>query len=500
MRLIFCLIWCCLWCGGSAHFSSFTRLVGIGEPNARPSLIGTSLKAAGLNFVTEDFIVQKLDHFNPTDNRTWKQRYQARSEYHKPGGPVFLLLGGEEKISKTWMKDGSMMEYAEKFNAMCFQLEHRYYGESYPTDNLNTTNLAYLTIKQALADVAAFIKDRSQNQLRNSKWVLFGGSYPGSLAAWARSTYPHLVYAAVSSSSVIKTRIDNIDYFKVAEKALSDYNPKCVSNIRQATMMISDLLESENGTKYVQSKFKACYRINTDVKRDVRQLFQQLSLPIAETIQYNKDNRYYSNMEKADLSITALCDHMSDKSLGNPFDRYVFYHRRIRHVFKRKCSSYSYQSSLKSNSEIYWHQGSVKSGDRQWFYQLCTEIGNFVTSNEEDHLFGNTIPIDFFTDLCTDVFGEYFNLNELEKAVHKTTMMYHGLKNTTSRVIYLHGSFDPWNGLGLTEPESDDSISIFIEGVSHCADLYPSSSRDPPELSKARETVILYLNKWLTET
>lgn len=67
-----------------------------------------------------------------------------------------------------------------------------------------------MRIKQALADVEAFIKDRTQNKLANSKWVLFGGSYPGSLAAWARSIYPHLVHAAVSSSSVIKTRINNI--------------------------------------------------------------------------------------------------------------------------------------------------------------------------------------------------------------------------------------------------------------------------------------------------
>jgi len=43
-------------------------------------------------------------------------------------------VGGEEKISKAWMKDGAMIEYAEKFNAMCFQLEHRYYGQSYPTE------------------------------------------------------------------------------------------------------------------------------------------------------------------------------------------------------------------------------------------------------------------------------------------------------------------------------------------------------------------------------
>lgn len=45
----------------------------------------------------------------------------------------------------------------------------------------------------------------------------------------------------------------------MADKVLSDYNPKCVSNIRQATMMINDLFNTKNGTKYVESKFKYCY-------------------------------------------------------------------------------------------------------------------------------------------------------------------------------------------------------------------------------------------------
>jgi len=60
----------------------------------------------------------------------------------------------------------------------------------------------------------------------------------------------------INGKCIIWRSFISIDYFKVAEKALADYNPKCVTNIRQATMMISDLLESENGTKYVQSKFK----------------------------------------------------------------------------------------------------------------------------------------------------------------------------------------------------------------------------------------------------
>jgi hypothetical protein len=43
-------------------------------------------------------------------------------------------------------------------------------------------------------------------------------------------------------------------------------------------------------------------------------------------------------------------------------------------------------------------------------------------------------------------------------------MMYHDLRNKTSRIVYLHGSIDPWNGLGLTEPKANNSVSIFIEG------------------------------------
>jgi len=67
----------------------------------------------------------------------------------------------------------------------------------------------YLTTRQALADLEVFIKSKSKKNLRNAKWVVFGGSYPGSLAAWSRMKFPHLVHAAVSSSSIINTKIDN---------------------------------------------------------------------------------------------------------------------------------------------------------------------------------------------------------------------------------------------------------------------------------------------------
>lgn len=43
------------------------------------------------------------------------------------------MIGGEGPISSKWMTQGAWIDYAEEFNALCFQLEHRFYGESHPT-------------------------------------------------------------------------------------------------------------------------------------------------------------------------------------------------------------------------------------------------------------------------------------------------------------------------------------------------------------------------------
>lgn len=61
-------------------------------------------------------------------------------------------------------------------------------------------NLRYLNVDQALADLAYFIETKKKEKnLENSPVIVFGGSYAGNMAAWARLKYPHLIQ--VSSSS-----------------------------------------------------------------------------------------------------------------------------------------------------------------------------------------------------------------------------------------------------------------------------------------------------------
>jgi len=40
------------------------------------------------------------------------------------------------------------------------------------------------------------------------------------------------------------------------QSALSDYNPKCARNIKEATAMINDNLKTTDGAKYIDNKFK----------------------------------------------------------------------------------------------------------------------------------------------------------------------------------------------------------------------------------------------------
>lgn len=76
--------------------------------------------------------------------------------------------------------------------------------------DLSIENLHYLSSEQALADLATFIQSMNEKHSFGSdvKWIAFGGSYPGSLAAWLREKYSNLVHGSISTSGPLLALAD----------------------------------------------------------------------------------------------------------------------------------------------------------------------------------------------------------------------------------------------------------------------------------------------------
>lgn len=79
-------------------------------------------------------ITQQLDHFDLTNDATWSQRYLMNGEFFGEGGVIFVFLAGEWDITPYRLEYSLMANLARELNGYMFYLEHRYYGESRPTE------------------------------------------------------------------------------------------------------------------------------------------------------------------------------------------------------------------------------------------------------------------------------------------------------------------------------------------------------------------------------
>ncbi|KAL3943188.1 MAG: hypothetical protein SGBAC_002749 [Bacillariaceae sp.] len=192
----------------------------------------------GTNDVEETYLNQRLDHFDHTNRATFEQRYFSTKRYVLSNSTKtvnFLCVGGEGPgFDKSVLIDsvhctGDMLELAQRLSQKhgisvnTYALEHRYYGKSYPSfldSPVTNENLKYLSSRQALEDLAHFVHHINDKQGNDTRWVTFGGSYPGFMAAYARLKYPHMIFAGVSSSAPLKIVVDFPGYHHVVGKDL----------------------------------------------------------------------------------------------------------------------------------------------------------------------------------------------------------------------------------------------------------------------------------------
>lgn len=88
--------------------------------NKEPKIDGVLKFSDDEKPVDEKWVDQKLNNFDPQDERVWQMRYMERLTYSQVGGPMFIFVGGEWAISEDWLRAGHMHDMAKDLNGSMF--------------------------------------------------------------------------------------------------------------------------------------------------------------------------------------------------------------------------------------------------------------------------------------------------------------------------------------------------------------------------------------------
>ncbi|XP_064639695.1 putative serine protease K12H4.7 isoform X2 [Lineus longissimus] len=407
------------------------------------------------------------------------------------------MIGGEGTANANWMVAGQWLRNAKKYNAYCLMLEHRYYGESHPTSSMTTENLRYLSSEQALADLANF-RNKMAVKLgfENNKWIAFGGSYPGTLAAWFRMKYPHLVAGSVATSAPVFALVNFKTYLSVVRDSLNTFSSTCNPQIKKANEAITSLLADASGREKLAKMFMTCDPIDPTNENDMANFYNLLSLNFQNVVQYNKDNRAFEGAVDTQLTIDLLCKMMNDDNIGDTLGRYAAVNALVLKTYGTKCLDFKYTNYIKNMQVTDW-TSKEGVGGRQWMYQSCVEFGFFQSSDLKDQPFGQHFPIKFFTQQCADIFGPKFTLELLQRGINETNTNYGGYHMKVTKVVFPNGAIDPWHALGITKDLNPTATALYIQGTAHCANMYPDSPDDPPQLKQARQKIEDLVGQWI---
>jgi len=420
---------------------------------------------------------QKIDHFSNSDQRTFKQRYFVDSSLVKgdpTSAPVIYYFCGEGTCEGA-TSSTLVNTIAQKYGAHRVALEHRYYGYSQPFSTLVSANLKYLSMEQAIEDLASF-EHYAQEQLGlRGKWISVGGSYSGELSAFYRLKHPELVAGALASSAPVlsKDNFEEYDHY-VAKVA----GPDCLKAIQSTVADVESKLKTSTASATAVKKL-----FNADMVVDNIDFLYVLADMAAIAIQYGYQKQF--------------CDQIiAGAKSGQLVEAYAKVGTKLFSNFGLTALQDSFQGaeSIKPEDYLGW------AGMRSWMYQSCTEFGYYQVaySNPAESSRSSSITLQYHNNACKRLFGltTPVNVNQTN-ATFYNNLFGAGVKN----IFFTNGSNDPWSNLSINEKnpnaESNPGLKFFtIAGSAHCDDL---GSRISVALTQARTEFDQLLNRWISE-
>ncbi|KAK5117660.1 hypothetical protein LTR62_005083 [Meristemomyces frigidus] len=491
-----------------------------------------SLLYPAYNFTTP------IDHFHnetmyePHTNGSYHMRYWFDATYYKPGGPVIVLQAGETDASTrlSFLQKGLLHQLAVATNGIGVVMEHRYYGTSFPTPDLSTENLRFLTTQQALADAAYFAQNiqfpglESMGDLTSATtaYIGYGGSYAGAFNAFLRVQYPDVYWGTISSSGVTEAIYDYWAYYEPT----ATYAPQDCVKAQRTLINIADNIIFKNDSDLTNTLQTAFGMPNiTHVTDFANQLSQGIggwqSLNWDPAISSPEVYQYCSNIsdtdvlypDTEDLSSTAFYlieqgGYNASAELVNQMLNFIGF---VNLTQVSSCNDPNQDSCFGNYNVTYYEQDTLDDNWRSWPYQYCTQWGFLQTGSgvpqNQLPLISRTLDLPYESLICKYAFN--ITAPPDTEAVNK----YGGYNISYPRLAIIDGEWDPWRpatphafGYGARDRVSTASepFILIADAVHHWDEnglfLNQTTPDFPPQpVADTQKSELQFVQEWMEE-
>jgi len=493
-----------------------------------------------------------VDHFHnsfayePHSDASYANRYFIDDTHYSPGGPVILYLGGETAAENRLplFHGGIIQKIANATGGLQVILEHRYYGYrgagegSWPTPDLSTHNMRFLTTEQALADTAFFAQNivfpghEDVNLTAKAvPWIVYGGSYAGAQAAFQRKLYPDVFWGAISSSGVTEAIYEYPEYWQMIQEHAPQ---KCIRTTEAITEAFDVILM--NKTERIPELKELFGLRNLTSNKDFASLLLFSGIggwqarnwdPVISGTTFDNyceevtsnELLYPGTLSQAGKVNDLLAmngaltpDHMTVNLTLATLNLIGFVNRtEIAPCLHRKGSTAD--SCFASPSASFWAKDDLEASYRSWPYQYCTQWGYLQTGSgqvtDRKPILSRTLDLEFESRVCKYAFN--ITTPPDTDAINK----YGGFNISYPRLAHIAGSADPWTPatpwkeeLKQWEWRKNDTSEPFllIEGAVHHWDsngLVEGEEREgrrvPEAVRRVQEYEVEFVSEWVEE-
>ncbi|EPB73805.1 hypothetical protein ANCCEY_07095 [Ancylostoma ceylanicum] len=122
-----------------------------------------------------------------------------------------------------------------------------------------------------------------------------------------------------------------------------------------------------------------------------------------------------------------VCRVMTNKT-NTPLQNMAYLNERIieywqQSPFNGTDNSYADVVEFLKTAQKY---GPESATMRLWIWQTCTEFGYYQSTDSGYSIFGSPTPLNFYTRICVDVYGDQYKAAVIEKSIRMMNKLYGG--------------------------------------------------------------------------